>query len=224
MDNWFMLNHGSQELVKLPGSVKPSQIDAQFPSFIKKHLDPDPHTKLHAQLQPFTGVHFHRQYGGEGMKADLRILYVLSAVAIFILFIAAVNFINLSTAQSVQRTKEIGIRKVLGSGKSAILFQFLAETFTLALLAVAIAVIAIRPVLNLFAEYIPPGVKFDFAEYATWIFLAGIAIFTTLLAGFYPARLLSAFQPVSSLKGELNEKTVNGGSLRKILIVFQFTI
>lgn len=225
LDNWFNLDHGSQELVKLPASVNPSQINGQFPSFIKKHLDADPHTKLHIQLQPFTDIHFHAEYGGEARKAaDLRILYVLSAVALFILFIAAVNFINLSTAQSIQRTKEIGIRKVLGSGKSAILFQFLTETFTLALLAVAIAVVAVRPVLNLFAAYLPPGVKFDFTDYATWIFLAGIAIFTTLLAGLYPARQLSVFKPVSSLKGELNEKTNNKGYLRKGLIVFQFTI
>ena len=224
LDNWKMLNHGSQELVKLSAGVNPSQIDAQFRSFIKKHLDPDPHTKLHIQLQPFTGIHFHPEYGGEGRKADLSILYILSAVAIFILFIAAVNFINLSTAQSIQRTKEIGIRKVLGSRKSAILLQFLTETFTLALLAVAIAIIAVSPLLNLFAAYIPPGVKFDYSAYTNWAFLAGIAVFTTLLAGLYPARLLSAFRPVSSLKGEINEKTGSKGYLRKSLIVFQFTI
>ncbi len=224
LDAWHILNHGSQELVKLPVGVNPSQIDKQFPSFVKKYFDPDPHTKVHVQLQPFTGAHFHREYGGEGNKADLRILYIISAVAIFILFIAAVNFINLSTAQSIQRTREIGIRKVLGSGKNAILFQFLTETFTLALLAVAIAVIAVKPVLNLLAAYIPPGVKFDFTEYTTWIFLIGVAVFTTLLAGLYPARQLSVFRPVSSLKGEINEKTGNKGYLRKSLIVFQFTI
>ena len=224
LNNWNMLNHGSQELVKLPANVNPSQINAQFPSFIKRHLDPDPHTKLHIQLQPFTGIHFHPEYGGEGRKADLSVLYILSAVAIFILFIAAVNFINLSTAQSVQRTKEVGIRKVLGSRKSAILLQFLTETFTLALLAVALAVIFVKPLLNLFAAYIPPGVKFDYLAYTNWGFLAGIAVVTTLLAGFYPARLLSVFRPVSSLKGEINEKTETKGYLRKSLIVFQFTI
>ena len=86
---------------------------------------------------------------------------MLSAVALFILFIAAVNFINLSTAQSMQRIKEIGIRKVLGGGKRAIFSQFLIEAFTLSLLSVAIAVLAIQPVLNFFALYIRPGVKFD---------------------------------------------------------------
>ncbi len=222
-DKWDIMT-GMQELVKLPVHVNPSQIDAQFRSFVKNHIDPDPRTQMRIQLQPFTGIHFHSEYGGPGRKADLRVLYVLSAVALFILFIAAINFINLSTAQSIQRTKEIGILKVLGSEKSNILFQFLTETFILALIAVAIALIAVKPLLNLFATYIPPGVQFHFTDYTNWLFLAGIAIFTTLLAGFYPARLLTAFKPVSGLKGKVSERADNKGYLRKSLIVFQFTI
>ncbi|MFI5160581.1 MAG: ABC transporter permease [Sphingobacteriales bacterium] len=224
LDNWHMLNHGSQELVKLSPGVNPAQVNKQFTAFIKKHLDPDPKTKLSVQIQPFTSIHFHREYGGEGNKADLTIMYILIAVALFILVIAAINFINLSTAQSIQRTKEIGIRKVLGSGKRAIMFQFLIETFTLALLAVSIAAVAVRPVLNSLAAYIPPGVKFDLTAYSTWAFLTAIAVFTTLMAGLYPAKLLSSFQPVSSLKGEISERTNNKGRLRKSLIVFQFVI
>lgn len=224
LDNWYNLNSSSQELVKLPANVSPSKIDAQFPSFVKRHLDPDSHTQLHIRLQPFTGIHFHREYGGGGMKADLAVLYILSAVAIFILLIAAVNFINLSTALSIQRTKEIGIRKVLGSGRKAILIQFLTETFTLALLAVVIAVVTVQPLLKLFADYIPPGVNFQIANLSTWLFLLGIAVFTTLLAGLYPARLLSAFRAAYSLKGEVNDKIGQKGHLRKSLIVFQFTL
>ena len=221
LDKWDIMT-GVQMLVKLPKGIKPSQIDAQFPAFIKKYFTINPNTQ--AQLQPFTGIHFHSEYGGQGRKADLRVLYILSAVALFILFIAAINFINLSTAQSIQRTREIGILKVLGSEKSNILFQFLTETFILALMAVAIALIAIKPLLTLFAAYIPPGVQFHFTDYINWVFLAGIAIFTTLLAGFYPARLLTAFKPVSSLKGKVSERADDKGYLRKSLIVFQFTI
>lgn len=213
----------SQVLVKLPASVDPSQINAQFPAFIKKHVFPLL-PKTHAQLQPLTGIHFHKEYGGRGDKSDLRVLYILSAAAIFILLIAAINFINLSTAQSIQRTRDIGILKVLGSGRGGILTQFLTETFILALLAVAIAVIAIKPLLSSFAEYLPAGVSFNFTDYTTWIFLIGIAIFTTLLAGLYPARVLSSFRAVASLKGETGGKTGNKGYLRKSLIVFQFTI
>ena len=217
------IDNSSQVLVKLPASVNPSQINAQFPAFVKKHVFPLL-PKTTARLQPLTGIHFHKEYGGRGDKADLRVLYILSAVAVFILLIAAINFINLSTAQSIQRTRDIGILKVLGSGRGGILIQFLTETFILALLAVAIAVIAIRPLLGSFAEYIPAGVKFNFTDYTTWIFLIGIAIFTTLLAGLYPARVLSAFKAVASLKGEAGGKTGNKGYLRKSLIVFQFTI
>ncbi|MCO5949995.1 ABC transporter permease [Mucilaginibacter flavidus] len=224
LDNPHMIDGDSQVLVKLPAGANPSQIDAQFPAFIKKYINTLPNPRTHGRLQPFTGIHFHKEYGGRGNKADLRVLYILSAVALFILFIAAVNFINLSTAQSIQRTKDIGILKVLGSGRGGVLIQFLTETFILALLAVAIAVIAMQPVLNLFAGYIPACVKFHFTDYTTWIFLACAAIFTTLVAGFYPARVLSAFKPVASLKGETSSRAGNKGYLRKSLIVFQFTI
>jgi len=223
LDNQHAIDGSSQALVKLPASVNPLQINAQFPAFVKKHVFPLL-PKTHAQLQPFTGIHFNKEYGGRGDKADLRVLYILSAVAVFILLIAAVNFINLSTAQSIQRTKDIGILKVLGSGRGGILIQFLTETFILALLAVAIAVITMQPLLNLFAGYIPAGVKFSFSDYTTWIFLACIAIFTTLLAGFYPARVLSVFKAVASLKGETSDRAGNKGYLRKSLIVFQFSI
>ncbi|HYV54928.1 MAG TPA: ABC transporter permease [Chitinophagaceae bacterium] len=225
LDNWYMLNHGSQELVKLARGVEPAQIDAQFPSFIKKHLDADPNTKLHIQLQPFTSIHFHAEYGGEARKAaDLRTLYILSFVALFILFIAAINFINLSTAQSIERVREIGIRKVLGGGNRIILLQFLIEALTLSLFAGFIAILAVKPLLNLFSFYIPTGVSFDPLDHNNWIFLIGLAIFTTLFAGLYPAKLLSAFRPVPSLKGEVGPKTSTKGYLRKSLIVFQFTI
>jgi len=90
LDNPGVINGSSQMLVKLPASVSPSQINAQFPAFVKKHVRPLlPGTQ--ARLQPFTGIHFHKEYGGNGNKADLRVLYILSAVAVFILLIAAIN-------------------------------------------------------------------------------------------------------------------------------------
>src|SRR5262249_54080988 len=149
-DNWNKLNHSSQVLVKLNKEASPSQVDALFPAFIKKHLDPDPGSKLQAKLQSFSGIHFHDEYGGEGQKASLPVLLAVSGVAVFILLIAAFNFINLATAQAVQRTKEIGIRKVLGSSKANVMFQFLTETFMVALAAAAVAALAVTPVLKAF--------------------------------------------------------------------------
>lgn len=221
LDSWNQLNHSSQALVKLNKGVLPAQVDALFPAFIKKHLDPDPHSKLQAVLQPFSGIHFHPEYGGEGQKASLPVFYALSGVAVFILLIAAFNFINLSTAQAIQRTKEIGIRKVMGSSKGNLILQFLTETFIVSLAAVLIAVICVTPVLKAFGV-ITAGVELGAANTSTWLFLLCISIFVTILAGLYPARVLSRFKAVASLKGV--EKIKGKGYLRKALIVFQFTI
>jgi ABC-type antimicrobial peptide transport system permease subunit len=224
LDNWFTLDHSSQVLVKLAKGVNPARVNAQFPALIKKHLDPRPDSKLHIQLQPFTGIHFHAEYGGEERKANLPVLYILMAVAVFILIIAIVNFVNLSTAQSVQRTREIGIRKILGSSRKKLIFQFLTETFILSVLAVCLAVAFVQPVIGAFSSYIPLGVRFQLFDGATLLFLVFITVLTTLLAGFYPAKLLAGFLPVLSLKGVEVQRGSHKSYLRKSLIVFQFTI
>ncbi|HVX49481.1 MAG TPA: ABC transporter permease [Chitinophagaceae bacterium] len=221
LDSWNILNHSSQVLVKLDKGVLPAQVDALFPAFIKKHLDPDPHSKLQARLQPFSGIHFHPEYGGEGQKASLPVIFVLSGIAIFILLIAAFNFINLSTAQAVQRTKEIGIRKVLGGSKSNLILQVLTETFIISLASVAMAAICVTPVLRAFGN-VTDGVGFAVVNAGNWLFLLGTALVVTLLTGLYPAGMLSRFRAVTSLKGA--EKISGKGYLRKALIVFQFTI
>ena len=111
-------------------------------------------------LQPLNDIHFtsdfHRGDDGDNFrKAYLPALYALMGVALFILIIAAVNFINLSTAQSIQRVKEIGVRKVLGSGKRNIVFQFLTETFLLTLCAVSVSLLLVKPMLYVFKDYTP---------------------------------------------------------------------
>jgi hypothetical protein len=143
-------------------------------------------------------------------------------VAIFILLIAAINFINLSTAQSMNRAKEIGVRKVIGGRKVNIRIQFLTETLVLTVMAVLLAVALAGPVLALFRDYIPEGLRFYPLAPATLLFLAGLTVLTTLLAGFYPAWVLSSYVPVLSLKGRTGGKEKL--NLRRALIVFQFTI
>jgi putative ABC transport system permease protein len=154
----------------------------------------------------------------------LPTLYVLIGVALFILVIAIVNFINLSTAQSILRAKEIGVRKVLGSNKKNILFQFLTETFLLTVLCMIVAVLLVEPVLYLFRDYVPKGVNFHFFSLSTILFLLTVTILTALLAGFYPAKVMAAYLPALSLKGPVFHKGSGKLNLRKTLIVFQFTI
>ncbi|MEO8763750.1 MAG: FtsX-like permease family protein [Ginsengibacter sp.] len=144
-------------------------------------------------------------------------------IALFILTIAAVNFINLSTAQSTQRSKEVGVCKVLGSGRRNLVFQFLTESFVLTSIAIIIAVLLVNPVIYVFSSFIPQGIKFHPFNTSMLLFLCGLLLSTSLLAGFYPAKVLSSFVPVLSLKGVTITGT-GGRRLRKALIVLQFTI
>jgi putative ABC transport system permease protein len=230
-DDWSSIRpHNGNVWVKLAKGVTAAQIDARLVDFVKKYVkELNPGTKFRLYLQPLTTVHFTTEFhrgddGDDFRKPYLPTLYVLMGVALFILVIAVVNFINLSTAQSLQRAKEIGVRKVLGSNKNNIMFQFLTETFILVLLSVVVAVVLVKPVLYMFRDYVPPGVVFQIFNPSVLLFLVAVASATTILAGFYPAKVLASYLPVLSLKGPAFQKVKDKLSLRKTLIVFQFTI
>jgi putative ABC transport system permease protein len=221
LDNWDNINRSSQVMIKLAKGVNPTQFDAQFVDFAKRHFAPK--SSFSAYLKPFSGIHFHQEYGGTGPRASLSVLYTLVAVAGFILLLAIVNFVNLSTAQSTQRAREIGLRKVLGGNGRVIAVQFFAETFMLTVAAVVLATLMATPVFNLFADLMPPGIRFRLSG-ATILFLIFVIMLTTLLAGFYPAKVLGSYQPTLSLKGITAVSGSGKGTLRRGLIVFQFTI
>jgi hypothetical protein len=222
LERWNSTNRSSQVMIKLAKNVRPSQIDAQFAAFSKRHYGPKP--PFAARLKPLSGIHFHQEYGGgDRRKASLPVLYTLMAVAGFILILAIVNFVNLSTAQSMQRAREIGVRKVLGGNKSGIALQFFTETLLLTLTAVGLAALMVQPVFSLFADLIPEGVHFR-VDGATLLFLLLVTAATTLLAGFYPAKVLGNYQPTVILKGITAASGGGKWTLRRGLIVFQFTI
>ena len=221
LDAWNNMNRSSQVMIKLAKDVKPSQIDAQFSAFAKRHYGPQ--FPFAARLKPLSGIHFHQEYGGAGRKASLPVLYTLIAVAGFILILAIVNFVNLSTAQSMQRAREIGVRKVLGGSRSGIAVQFFTETLLLTVAAVGLAAMAVKPVFSLFADLIPAGVHLR-EDSGTLLFLLLVTAVTTLLAGFYPAKVLGNYEPTVTLKGITAVPGGGKGMLRRGLIVFQFTI
>ena len=221
LDSWDKLDRSSHVVIKLAKDVKPSQVDAQFTAFAKRHFGPKP--SFAGRLQPLLGSHFHQEYGGIGKKASLPVLYTLMAVAGFILILAIVNFVNLSTAQSMQRAREIGVRKVLGGSRSGIAVQFFTETLLLTVAAVGLATFMVKPVFSVFTDLIPAGVHFRL-DGATLLFLLLVIAVTTLLAGFYPAKVLGNYQPTVTLKGITAVPGSGKGALRKGLIIFQFTI
>jgi putative ABC transport system permease protein len=198
-------------------------VEREFPQFLKVHKGGDGKTRL--LLQPLSDVHFNSAYqDAYSRQAHLPTLYGLMAIAAFILVIAAINFINLSTAQSLRRAKEVGVRKVLGSSKSSLTIQFLMETFLVTIAAVIVAVIVTNPIILSFRSMIPTGVILHLFSPAVLIFLVSMVVVTSLLAGFYPARVLSSYSPALSIKGQGSQKLNRKSSLHKALIIFQFTV
>jgi putative ABC transport system permease protein len=209
--------------VKLSAGATPSQVDAQLIGLVKRHADAN--MKLVPWLEPLSDIHFNADVIENTIRtAHKPTLYSLIAIAVFILVLAVINFINLSTAQSIRRAKEVGIRKVLGSNRSSLIFQFLTETLVLTIFAVFIAVLCVKPALNGFRSFTPTGLKFQLLSIQTIIFLLFITAMTVLLAGFYPAKTLSASLPLLSLKGDGAQRGGEKWLLRKALIVFQFTV
>ena len=222
-DSWAEHYMNTWTFVKLSKGTIPAQLKAQMTELVKRHAQP--RDKLALWLQPLTDVHFDADVIENSIRtADKPTLYSLIVIALFILILAVINFVNLSTAQSIQRAKEVGVRKVLGGGRTSLIFQFLAETTVVTFIAVMLALILVNPVLSAFHSFIPDGVSFNFFEPATILFLIFITVITALLAGLYPARILSSYAPVLTLKGSGEQRGGEKWLLRKGLIVFQFTV
>jgi putative ABC transport system permease protein len=177
-------------------------------------------------IQPLNAVHYDTQAGNYSNKTiSHQLLNVLWLIAAFILLVACVNFINLSTAQAVNRAKEVAVRKVLGSNKSQLQIQFIAETFLIVTSAVVIASVITILVLPFVNHLLELSLSFNIIKNPSIIlFLFGTIIIVTVLAGFYPSIVLSRFSPVSALKTKLTATPANGISLRRALVVFQFII
>lgn len=217
-------NPGIWTFAKLSKSTSADALDRPLQSILKKYQKTDPLVKHLLHLQPLADMHFNADFRSDDFrKADKPTLYSLTLIAFFILTIATVNYINLSTAQSTQRAKEIGIRKVMGSSKLRLAFQILTETGTITCCATLIAVLMVKPVLLIFRRFIPPAIKFDHLTLTDILLLLGITVLTGLLAGIYPAYRYASYKPVRLLKGK-NALAGGHGWLRKGLIVFQFII
>ena len=160
----------------------------------------------------------------QGNPGDINTVYLFSSIALFVLFIACFNFINLSTARSTNRAREVGMRKVIGSQKNQIVRQFLSESIIMSIVGLVIGIMLVQLALPSFNRL--AGKEFDSSNLMSstvLLGLLGIIIVTGIIAGSFPAFILSAFDPITVLKGKLSS-TSNNITLRKILVVFQFSI
>ena len=173
-------------------------------------------------LQNLTDIHLHSDLGVElAPNGSVQYVWIFGAIALFVLLIACINFMNLSTARSAHRAREIGIRKVLGSDRGALIFQFLTETVLMSAIAIVLALAFVTALLPWFGELTGRQLAMPWGEPLFWVAIAGGMVLTGLLAGSYPAFFLSAFDPVRVLKGKLAGKA-GGAGLRSGLVVFQF--
>jgi putative ABC transport system permease protein len=179
--------------------------------------------KLQYSLIPVTDIHLKSDRQHEITPGgNVQYVYIFSAVALFILLIACINFMNLTTARSANRAKEVGIRKVLGTDKKKLILQFLSESTLMAIISMVLAVIIASIVLPLFNDVAAKQMTIQ-SLFTPWIVpvLILLPFVVGLLAGSYPAFYLSAFQPIQVLKGKIS-KGARGGGLRNVLVVFQF--
>jgi putative ABC transport system permease protein len=229
LHNWGGTNSQVQLFVKLSPHTAVSNIQQQLNDILKKNSTPRPGVTQQFDLQPLADIHFNANYGtfANGRVADKTTLYELEGIGLFLLLLGCINFINLTTAQSVQRAKEIGIRKTLGSSRRQLILQFLSETFLIVLIAVIISTVMAPMILKLFSRFIPAGINANLIEQPDiLIFLSVLTIMVSLLSGFYPALVLSGYKPVSVLKKQVPDHSgqTRNAMLRKSLTVTQFVI
>jgi len=231
LESWGSTNSASQLFVKLAPQTAPAQVYGQLKKLMKKYRPDDNKDEKNTaawNLQPLSDLHFNGTYGNYGLPmANGPTLYSLAAAALFLLLLACINFINLTTAQAAQRAKEIGIRKTMGSSRSQLVFQFLSETFFVTLLAMLLSIALMPWILKLFSDFIPQGVRFNLIQQPQIaVFLIVLTGAVTLLSGFYPALVLSQYKPVLVLKNQAYTNTgkTRSALLRKTLTVSQFAI
>ena len=169
---------------------------------------------------PLEKIHL---YSVRGDKGDIQYIYIFSAIAIFILVIACINFMNLATARSAKRSREISIRKTVGANRYNLISQFLSESMIISFLAMIVAVILVLLLLPYFNDLTEKNLIFDFSNYLMWLLLIGITLIVGLLAGSYPAFYLSAFNPIKTMRNGINKGKGNF-YFRRVLVVFQFVL
>jgi putative ABC transport system permease protein len=220
--SWGGIYSGSLCFIHLKPGVTPAQVNSAFKGFSQKYYKGRDAKIWQFHLQPLSDIHFNTDFDG---YADKRYLWALGFIGFFLIITACVNFVNLATAQALSRSKEVGIRKVLGSLRMQLFWQFMAETTLITLfslvLACGLAWLGL-PYLNQLMKR-----EMEMQLFSSWYlptFLVVLSILVIFLSGSYPGLVLARFQPVLALKNKISQAQVGGFSLRRILVVSQFAI
>lgn len=221
VDDWGTVNSSGQIFIK----VAPENITVAKEELLainEKYIEKEGNWTTSFDFEPFSELHFESNFAN--YSADKSKLNGLMAIAFFILVIACINFINLETAQSRLRAKEVAVRKTLGSSRKQLVSQFLTETYLLIFTSIVLAIFISELAILYFKEVLPEGFGFSYFSIENLLFLLGLSVIVLILSGFYPASILSGFSPVKALKStQSTGRRFNFQYfLRKNLIVFQF--
>ncbi len=224
--NWMSV--GAFTYVTVDGSAELADVKQQIDEIFERRtrtLAKQFGISMHLVLDKMTDIHLHSNLEFEmEANSDIAYIYIFSAVAIFVLLIACINFMNLSTARSTNRAREVGMRKVFGAYKSNLVTQFLGESMILSILGMVIAIVIVFLALPYFNGISGKELTFDFLNNPQMALgLAGMMVLTGLLAGSYPAFFLSAFRPIAVIRGTLSSGS-RKSMLRISMVIFQFTI
>ena len=225
---WILNNWRSQNCytyLLLQRSFSPSELEPKLSQFLKKHFGPVKNVKF--EFQPLTDIHLHSRDFRQDMAShigDINSVYVFSGIAVFILIIACINFVNLTTARSISRAKEVGMRKVIGAQRSQLIRQFFGESILFSLMALFLAFILALSMIPNLNRVIGQNLSLDQSRLLeTGLIFLGIALMAGILSGVYPALYLSRFQPIKVIRENYHTGAKSSG-FRKVLVVAQFTI
>jgi len=219
-DSWGSFSSSMQCFIRLKPGVTKEEVEAALPALVNKHYDEVEEKMYRFKLQPVSAMHSDPVYGG---RFTGRQTLTLIIIGFLLVTIACINFVNLATAQILNRSKEVGVRKILGSFRSHIFIQFLVETGLIALCAIVVACVMAFLLLPFVNSLLDERLSIRlFDQWQLPVFTLGVLIFIVLASGIYPGVMMTRFQPAAILKARLS---VGGGlSLRRVLIVAQFAV
>lgn len=221
------LNNGLFVYVLLNPSTNVAQLEKKFPSFIEKYMGDalrDKGFNFTLSLRPLKDIYFEPSSDFDNVKhGDKTVVYIFLSIAILILLIACINFMNLSTIRAIERSKEVGLRKVLGALRNALVTQFIGESVLITAFSCVLAILFLMLLMPWYNQILGYGLTVSWNSPTIYLFLIGVIIVVGVLAGSYPAFFLSAFSPIQALKGKL-KLGKSGSVFRQALVVVQFSI
>jgi putative ABC transport system permease protein len=228
-EEWFnvWINNNCFTYVLLNEHANEAQLEKKFPQFMEKYMGKDMARmgmKFELSLTPLHDIYFETASVYDNVKhGDKKVVYIFLSIAVLILLIACINFMNLSTIRAVERSKEVGLRKVMGALRNHLVWQFIGESILLAFISCILSIALLQLFMPFYNELLGYSLSVSWTALPLYLFLIGVILIVGLLAGSYPAFFLSAFSPIEALKGKL--KLGKGGSFfRQVMVVTQFSI